>query len=118
MNKQTMLYIKNSRENLIGFLYIVDIQKLNTLFNDFYKVDKKSWIEICDKCLSLYDNGAINNKSASKIFEILMQSNTSIRIESHRYESGSIFEYSTEKECYLFLKKGNNTEFNKLNHYL
>jgi len=111
-----MKSIKECRDNVVGFLHITDIKKLNTLFDGVYDVDRQSFDSICDKALELYNAKALSNKIVSRIFEIVSCENSSFRVESHRFESHSIFEYAYG--YYLFLKKGTRKEFMLLNHYL
>lgn len=110
---------KECRKNLTGFLHFSDISKLNELFNNHYDVDKKSFFEICDKAIDLYQSKVLSNKTVSEIFEVLENKNRHFRIESHRIDNcGAIFEYDENQKAYLFLKRGTQREFNQLNHYL
>lgn len=118
MNRLAMVEISKNRNNLVGFLHMSDIAKLDELFDNHFKVDKKSFSEICDAALNAYDSKSISNKSASNIFEILSTENTSLKIESHRFEDHKIYEYDVDTGSYMFLKRGPRFEFNKLNSYL
>jgi hypothetical protein len=109
--------VKN-RENLTGFLHIYQIKLLNKLFDGYYNVSDKSYREIANKVVELYEAKKLSNKQASMIFTILMNENTNFKTESHRFKNGEIFEYSADNNCYIFLKKGSKKEFDKLNHYI
>ena len=118
MKASEMKSIRDGRENLVGFLHISDIIKINDLFDGQYDVNEASFFEICNAAITLYNNKGVSNKDVSAIFEILKLENTSFRIESHRYELGSIFEYSVNRKAYLFSHKGNYRDFNALNKLL
>jgi len=118
MKASEMKSIRYGRENLVGFLHISDIIKINDLFDGQYDVKEASFFGICDAAIALYNNKSVSKKDVSAIFEILKLQNTSFRIESHRYEVGSIFEYSVEYKAYFFSHKGNYRDFNALNKLL
>lgn len=118
MKLSEMNEIKISRENTIGFLHFSDIAALNKLFNGHYEVDKKSFYEVCDAAIELYKAKTLDNRSVSRIFNILRKENIYFKTESHRYEQGKIYEYDLEREAYVFSCHGTEKEFNKLNHYI
>jgi hypothetical protein len=118
MTKNEMNDIRNTRQNLTGFLHFTDIAKLNELFNAHVTVNKQSFLEIADKALELYSAKLLSNKVVSEIFNILKEANKSFRTESHRHDCGSIFEYSPQHNAYIFSKKGTYREFKALNHYI
>jgi len=60
------LQMKESRENLVGFLHITDINYLNSLFAGLYDVNHKSYYEICDKALELYKESTLQRKYFTK----------------------------------------------------
>ncbi len=116
MKKEHMHSIKESRKNLIGFLHFTDQVKLIDLLGSDYS--KLSFHDFCDKVIELQQDKKINNKAASEAFEMLAEANTSFRTESHRFESGKIFEYNENAKGHVFLKIGTKKEFNSLNHYI
>jgi len=119
MKLSEMKEAKICRNDLVGFLHHSDISKLNTLFDDVYKITSKdSFYDLCDQAINAYSNKQLSNKIVSEIFDVLTQQNKSYRIESHRYAAGSIFEYDADQRAYLFLKKGTRREFNSLNTYI
>jgi len=114
MKLQDMKQIKESRKNITDFLS--DENEINNLLNK--NITKKSFYEVCDIVIDAYKNKHITNRIASKIFDMLAESNRYFRIESHRFEYGKIFEYSKHYNAYIFLRRGTEKEFNKLNHYI
>lgn len=118
MKIQDMKYMAESRRDVVGFLRTSNINEINKLFDGHYDCDGKSYREIADKALALYERRAIKNKAASKIIEIISENNPRFRTESHRYQDHNIFEWVDEQGCYLFLKKGTRREFDYMNHYV
>ena len=115
-----MIYIRNSRRNSIGFLHSSDENAIDGLLGKWYSIVKfrPSFYELCDKVMDLYKSKCIDNKTASRIFEIARESNSRFRTESHRFENGTIYYYDLNADAYLFLKKGTIREFNKINTYI
>lgn len=106
------------RHDQTGFLHISDINKLNAIFKGGFTVDGKGFKEVCEKAFELYSQKAITNRALTKIIEVCCDSNGLFRIESHRFEKPSIFEYDEHLNSYIFLKTGTLQEFNKLLHYI
>lgn len=113
-----MKEIKSCRENLVNFLPITTMEKLNDLLKYNYNVNKQSFDDICDNVLRLYNEKLITNTVASKVFDILAYTNVSIKINSHRFEHGKIYKYDSNSKTYVFTQMGTIKEFNALNHYL
>lgn len=84
MNRTDMIYIKESRENTIGFLHYSEQVEIQNIMSDGFTTNKKGYWALCDDVLSAYDEKWISNKKASKVFEILMSANDCVRLESHR----------------------------------
>lgn len=119
MTLNTMKTMLACRSNLVGFLNIVDIIKLNDIFIHF-DVDHKSFREIEAALFNEYDLKLISNKQASFIVDILVENNSIFRRESHSYDSAyhNLYEWDSDNQAYVFLKKSNNREFLKLNMFL
>lgn len=107
---QQMTEIKNSRENLIGFLHFSDISKINELLNE--NVDKLSFDQVCDLVIEKYQSKQIKNKFASEIFEILITENKALKTNKYRFDNGKLFVFSETNNAYLFDKRITKKEFN------
>ena len=70
MKLNQMKAIAETRENLIGFLHHSEITAINHCLVNF-DADKKSFYEICNTALKQYQDKAISNRNASRVFEIL-----------------------------------------------
>lgn len=110
MNVQQMIEIKNSRENLVGFLRLADILKINELLNE--NIDKLPFNKVCDLVIEKYQSKQIKNKAASEIFEILMTENKSLKTHKYRFDDGKLFVFSESHNAYLFDKRITKKEFN------
>lgn len=111
-----MNYIRDSRENIVGFLNVVDIVKIEKLTNN--RVGS-NYYDSCNLIINAYESGSITNAAASKSLAILRDNNPNLRKESHRIGADhSIYEYCPNADAYVFLKKGTLREFNQLNRYL
>ena len=111
MKIQQMQAIKDTRENLIGFLHFTDINKINELIS--LDVNKMRFYDICDNVMQLYKNKQINNKVARTVFEILMNENTRFKIKTYRHDNmyDKLFQYSHYHKAYLFEKRMTTKEF-------
>jgi hypothetical protein len=118
MNINEMKAMVNCRISVIGFLHFNDKVELNELFGKWAKIETQSFKEIAEKAFELYASGLITNKTCSKIITLICENNARFRTESHRYDNGSIFEYSNEQRAYVFIQKGTRKDFNKLVHYI
>ncbi len=106
-----MKNIAETRENLIGFLHHSEIAAINQNLVNF-DADKKSFDDICNTALEQYKNKTINNRQASRVFEILASANKQFKTERYRYNSATheIYEYSKAHDAYIFIQKGGQRE--------
>ena len=81
--------ILKNRNNLVGFLNILDIKKINELLN--IDVNHYSYEQICEQLLSQKKEKQITKKDFLTVFDILIENNSSFRTESHRYEDKTIY---------------------------
>jgi len=111
-----MKEISINREDLVGFLSHAEIATISQLL--IHPCNGLSFKVICKLTTDAYSDKRVTNRAATKVFNILAEANTHYLKESHRYEHGSIYEYSEAHQAYIFLKKGSRRKFNVLNHYL
>lgn len=112
MKIQAMKDIRDSRKDVIGFLHISDLQKIEALAG--FNAGEMSHWTICDKVLAAYDAEQINNATASEIFEILRDNNTEIRTEMYRYDefTHDLYRFNASLNCYVWIDKISAREFN------
>lgn len=111
-----MKKIKESRENIIGFLHHTEIAKINELLVDF-DADKKNFYDVCDEVLAQYQAKKISNKQASQIFDILMTANKNpIKTRAViMYNGEAVATVMTELEHHDDVMFGYNTVEEKIN---
>lgn len=113
MKLSEMQNIQKSRENVMGFLHHTDIAVINAIVNQ--DVSKKSFNEVCELTIALYQEKAITNKKATAVFEILKKENTNFRTERFRLTSAhEIYIYNEEKNVYICYCTGGQKKLKEL----
>jgi hypothetical protein len=75
-----MIEIKESRENLTGFLHISKITELSKIMGAPKRVvSNLTFYGLCDLIVELYDFKTLTNKKAEACFEILRVENTRLK---------------------------------------
>ena len=115
MKLSEMIEIRDNRENLQGFLHYSEQIALQNLLN-IEQMSKLSFVQCCNRVLFAYKEKKISNKTASKCFEILDNSNKEFKIELYRYDSAfkTLYKYSKQHGAYLYYSKCSTQEYNVL----
>ena len=106
---QTMIL---SRKNVIAFLHMSDITKLNILLST--DVAKMSFNEISAIIIAKYKNKEISNKKMCTCIAIILQNNDHVKKERYHFDGYTIYEYDAENCAYLFVKEGTYKEYTQL----